>query len=139
MHKMKKCAFSVKDFHAFLSIADETGVLSQEDVQKWQETLHEFQTVMQPNEREDLRSLDIEGVSQRYTDLVSRQNVSITPWLIHSRKQVLQNAIGNFVAYAINPAKYCDSMKESALPELDHHPLEFEARRQPHMSSAGAV
>lgn len=111
MHKLRKCAFSIKQFYTFLSVARKNGLLSQEKLHNWQETLREFQDVMQPSERDDLRSLDIEGVSQRYVELVSKERISITPWLINTRKTLLQNAIGNFIAYAINPIKYCDSMK----------------------------
>lgn len=116
MHKYKKCAFSVKQFYTFLSIARKRGLLAPEKLHSWQEALREFQAVMQPSEQDDLRSIDIESVSERYIERVSKERISITPWLIHTRKSLLQNAIGNFIAYAINPIKYCDFMEDCKAP-----------------------
>lgn len=130
MHKLKKCAFSVKHFYTFLSVAREGGLLSPEKLHNWQETLREFQVVMQPSERNDLRSLDIETLSQRYIELVSKERVSITPWLIHTRKMLLKNAIGNFIAYAINPLKYCDSMQKTS-SSLETDPFDIGAAEPP--------
>lgn len=138
MHKFKKCAFSVKQFYTFLAEAGSKGVLSSEKQETWQETVHEFEAVMQPSECEDLRSIDIEGVSQRYIELVSRQNVSITPWTIHLHKTQLQNAIGDFIAYVINPLKYCDS-KKSAMPHIGGHAGAFSSAQARGQLSAGAL
>lgn len=127
MHKLKQRVFSVKHFYSFLAEAGRKGVLSTEKLQSWGATLQEFQAVMQPGERADLRSIDIEGVSKRYIERISSRNISITPWLIHTHKTELQNAIGNFIAYAINPHKYCDSMskKYPRLPKQQHAPIDL--------------
>lgn len=145
MHKLKQRVFSVKHFYSFLAETGRKGVLSKEKLQRWGTTLQEFQAVMQPGERADLRSIDIEGVSKRYIERVSNQNISITPWLIHTHKTDLQNAIGNFIAYTINPLKYCDSMskKNSPKPTQSHAPIELSAAelstRRARVSSASAL
>ena len=118
--------FSMKHFYHFISVMDHKDVISPEKLRKWQDTLREFHAVMTGSECDDLRCLDVESLSKRYVDLVSQQKISITPWLIHTRKKLLQNAVGNFVAYTINPGQYCSSMKQTVMPRT-------------HTASIGAV
>lgn len=125
MRKLKKRIYSVKHFYGFLDEARRRDVLSAEKLHKWRVALREFQSVMRPCECDDLRCIDIEGVSKRYLKRVSEERISITPWLIHTRKKHLQNAIGNFVAYAINPLKYCDSMSGKSLPTPHYLSADF--------------
>lgn len=141
MQKLKRCAFSVESFHSFLAEASHTGVLPLGKAQRWQETLQEFQAVLQAEERDDLRRLDVEALSERYTQLVARQNVRITPWLIQSRKAVLQQAVGNFIAYAINPLKYCQLESAEAMAEGHHQSFGYSNRSAmpAAVTSAGAV
>lgn len=141
MQKLKRCAFSVESFHSFLAEASHNGVLPLGKAQRWQETLQEFQALLQPDEREDLRRLDVDGLSERYAQLVARQNVRITPWLVQSRKAVLQQAVGNFIAYAINPLKYCQIEPAEQTPEVHHRSFRYGngTTISAEVTSAGAV
>lgn len=139
MYKLKKGAFSVKEFYTFLSVARRGGLLSPQKLHTWQETLREFQSFMQSNERDDLRSIDIDSVSERYIEQVNKEQISITPWVIHTRKDLLQNAIGNFVAYVINPHKYCESMRNSTASRLAATPIELTASNPPRAQHSAAT
>lgn len=143
MRKLKQRIYSIKHFYGFLDEARKHDVLSAEKLHIWRVALREFQPVMEPCECEDLRRIDIEGVSKRYLERVSEEKTSITPWLIHTRKKHLQNAIGNFVAYAINPLKYCDSMGSNDLPTPHYLFDDFRAPTAPgrlhHMSTGAPI
>lgn len=75
-------------------------------VNQWWEAIAAFGPVLTESEMRDLRCVEIKDVSGRYVALLVARSASITPWRILKTENLLAEALGEFIAFAINPTQY---------------------------------
>lgn len=102
----KKTRFALPHFYGFLEAMWHEKLVKKNTLKCWQDAVSEFQQVMDEDEFADLRCVDVKGLGTRYVDLLVHQRSSITPWRIYQLKNALAQAIGDFVAFTINPHEY---------------------------------
>lgn len=121
---MSKTAYSKDRFYEFLEYISSERLVIEVDLDHWEAAATQMLAVLTPAEEKDLRSLDVDVICRRFTKTVAQRGNSITPWVLHQYKRQLRDAIGNFVAFAINPTKYTTSMQhalDSKQTEFDEH------------------
>lgn len=104
--KRKTTRYSLSHFFHFLETVWQEKLIKKNDLKQWQEAVTEFQKVMNAEEIRDLRRVEIKRLSNRYIDFLVDSRSSITPWRIYQLKNGLAAAIGNFIAFTINPNEY---------------------------------
>lgn len=102
----KKTRFSLHNFFGFLESVWQENLLKKNTLKRWQEAVGEFQQVMSDEEIADLRCADVKQLGMRYVELLVDNRSSVTPWRIYHLKNALGQAIGDFIAFTINPHEY---------------------------------
>ena len=102
----KKTRFSLHNFFGFLEAVWQEKLIRKNTLKRWQDAIGEFQQVMSDDEIADLRCADVKQLGARYIDLLVDNRSSITPWRIYHLKNALAQAIGDFIAFTINPHEY---------------------------------
>jgi hypothetical protein len=102
----KKTRFSLPNFFGFLEAVWQEKLVRKNTLKRWQDAIDEFQQVMSEEEVADLRCIDVKQLGSRYIDLLVDKRSSITPWRIYHLKNALAQAIGDFVAFTVNPHEY---------------------------------
>jgi len=103
---LKKTRYSLPHFFNFLEAVWQEKLVKKNTLKRWQDAITEFQKVLLQEEVADLRCIDIKQLASRYIDLLVEQRSSITPWRIYHLKNALSQAIGDFIAFTINPNEY---------------------------------
>ena len=115
---MKRSRYSLNHFYYFLETLWEERLVKSATLNMWQEAIKEFQQVLTDEETLDLRSVEIKKLSRRYLDMLIDQRSSITPWRIHKLKSLMNTAVGEFIAFTINPLEYRCNKKLARAKEV---------------------
>lgn len=102
----KKTRFSLHNFFGFLESVWQEKLVKKNTLKRWQDAIDEFQQIMSDEEIADLRCADVKQLGARYVDLLVDNRSSVTPWRIYHLKNALGHAIGDFIAFTVNPHEY---------------------------------
>jgi site-specific recombinase XerD len=102
----KKTRFSLHNFFGFLEAVWQEKLVKKNTLKRWQDAIAEFQQVLGDEEVADLRRVDVKRLGARYVDLLVDTRSSVTPWRIYHLKNAFAQAIGDFVAFTVNPHEY---------------------------------
>ncbi len=112
---MQSNIFSMEKFLRFMNRATRTGIFDQSQKKEWFRITTDIIGLLTPDEQRDLRTLDIPTLEQRYTDSFAQKNVSVSSWAIFQRKKFLTFAVGEFIAFSVNPTRYLKEQKRKFL------------------------
>jgi hypothetical protein len=112
--------FSLHQFAYFLKLVGKDGLVHGSTLELWREAAREFEIAFTRNEKQDLRCVDIRQLSQRYVSSIADTRSSVTPWRVLMLESVMAAALGDFIAFTINPIRYRENrslLKRSLRPE----------------------
>lgn len=103
---MPHSAFTMDNFFAFMNQAMAAGIFEPSQQKEWKRFVPDIPELLNQPEKEDLRKLEISGLHDRYLSTLHQKSLMASSWLIFQRKKLLTRAVGEFVAFSINPARY---------------------------------
>lgn len=101
--------FSLYQFHCFLKLAGQDHLVDRNTLGLWSEAAREFGPIFNFREAQDLRCVDVSRVSQRYIRSLIDMHTHIAPRRVLKMQSHLRAALGDFIAFAVNPARYRES------------------------------
>lgn len=118
---MPHSTFTMDNFFAFMNQAMAAGIFEPSQQKEWTRFESDIPELLNEPEKEDLRRLDVSGLDERYTDTLHRKSLMASSWLIFQRKKLLTRAVGEFVAFSVNPARYwADQGTRKAAPNANN-------------------
>lgn len=112
---MQSTIFSMEKFLRFMNRATRTGIFDQTQNKEWFRITSDIIGLLTPEEQRDLRTLDIPALENRYAASFAQKNVSVSSWAIFQRKKFLTFAVGEFIAFSVNPSLYVKEQKRKYL------------------------
>ncbi len=112
---MQSNIFSMEKFLRFMNRATRTGIFDQSQKKEWFRITTDIIGLLTPEEQRDLRTLDIPTLEQRYATSFAQKNMGVSSWAIFQRKKFLTFAVGEFIAFSINPTLYIKEQKRKYL------------------------
>lgn len=112
---MQSTIFSMEKFLRFMNRATRTGIFDQTQNKEWFRITTDIIGLLTPEEQRDLRTLDIPALEYRYAASFAQKNVSVSSWAIFQRKKFLTFAVGEFIAFSVNPTLYVKEQKRKYL------------------------
>ncbi len=103
---MSKAKYSKPHFFAFLEYVENACFKDEPTVRQWHAAAQNMLDDLSSDETRDLRSLDLDALGERCLQQFGHEPPKLTPWALKHNKQVLRSAIGEFIAYVVNPARY---------------------------------
>ena len=103
---MSKANYSKPSFFKFLDYVDSASYKDAMTVRQWQAAAVIMLDDLTGDETKDLRALDLDALGERCLQQFGHEPPRLAPWALQTNKQLLRSAIGEFVAYVINPARY---------------------------------
>lgn len=99
-------AFTMDNFFAFMNQAMAAGIFEPSQQKEWIRFVPDIPELLNQPEKEDLRRLEIAGIDERYLNTLHQKSLMASSWLIFQRKKLLTRAVGEFVAFSVNPRRY---------------------------------
>ncbi len=103
---MRHSAFTMDNFFAFMNQAMAAGIFEPSQQKEWKRFVPDIPELLNQPEKDDLRKLEIAGLHDRYLSNLHKKSLMASSWLIFQRKKLLTRAVGEFVAFSVNPARY---------------------------------
>lgn len=107
--------FSMEKFLRFMNRATRTGIFDQSQRKEWFRITTDIIGLLTPEEQRDLRTLDIRNLEARYAASFAQKNMGVSSWAIFQRKKFLTFAVGEFIAFSVNPRLYVKEQKRKYL------------------------
>jgi len=107
--------FSLHQFAYFLKLVGKDGLVHNTTLELWREAAREFEIAFTRNEKQDLRCVDIRQLSQRYVSSLADARTTISPWRILMLESVMAAALGEFIAFTVNPVRYRENRSISKM------------------------
>lgn len=103
---MAKGSYSKTRFLEFLNYLKSENIHTGSTLADWRSAAASLLDNLSSNEEKDLRRINIDSLVERFAQRSCEQHQSITPWVLHQHRIQLSLAVGDFVAYVINPIRY---------------------------------
>jgi hypothetical protein len=102
----KQTRFSLDHYVMFVDFVWHYALVEENKAVVWKDVMSECQPILTEEEKADMRSVQISSLARRYVDHLIKRRRSITPWRVQEFKLNVSEAIGEFIAYTINPDDY---------------------------------
>lgn len=99
--------YSKQSFFEFLDYASRKGLLKASTIKNWKSAAVQVLAVLDVEESNDLRELDIEGLFYRFANLNGK---GVAPDSLRTYRSRLQSALENFITYKNDPISYRPSV-----------------------------
>lgn len=103
---MSKANYSKAQFFEFLNYLKAENIQTSSTLADWRSAAASLLDHLNSSEEKDLRRINIDSLIDRFAKRSCEQHQSITPWVLHQHRTQLSSAVGDFIAYVINPIRY---------------------------------
>jgi len=95
--------FSEKAFFEFIDFAGKKGLIKQSKANNWRASASQVLAILDPNEKNDLRGLNIDQLFERFANLKA---TAVTSGSLKVYKSRFRGAFANFISWAEDPTNY---------------------------------